>query len=228
MHFAQRILSTTVLGLLLCTLAIFGIQPVQAAATCSITTIPANATIDAGQSVDFTGAVSGRGKKTCDWTFDGGVPSGATSDCAVSVTYASAGSFTATLDGTAAKENPSTCTADVTVTVNGGGVNNPPTANNDSYDATTATQLSVSAPGVLGNDTDDGKLSPLVVSNLVSDVSNGSLSLNIDGSFSYTSDPTFEGDDSFSYEISDGEFVDTATVTITVADTTSRTVQRWH
>ena len=119
MPLAQRILSTTTLGLLLCTLAVFGVQPVQAAASCSITTNPANATIDEGQSVDFTGAVSGKGKKTCDWTFDGGVPAGATSDCAVSVTYASAGSYTATLDGTASKENPSTCQDQVTVTVNG-------------------------------------------------------------------------------------------------------------
>ena len=47
---------------------------VQAAASCSITTNPVNATIDEGQSVDFTGTVSGKGKKTCDWTFDGGVP----------------------------------------------------------------------------------------------------------------------------------------------------------
>ena len=31
MPFAQRIISSTVLGLLLCTLAVFGIQPVQAA-----------------------------------------------------------------------------------------------------------------------------------------------------------------------------------------------------
>ena len=106
----------------------------------------------------------------------------------------------------------------MTVSVtDGGGGNTPPTANNDSYNATTATQLSVAAPSVLGNDTDDGQLSPLVVSDLVSDVSNGSLSLSSDGSFTYTSNAAFEGDDSFTYEISDGQFTDSATVTITVA-----------
>ncbi|MBT8118126.1 MAG: cadherin-like domain-containing protein, partial [Gammaproteobacteria bacterium] len=191
---------------------------VQAAATCSISTVPANATIDEGQSIDFSGSITGKGKKTCDWTFDGGVPASATSDCTVSVSYASAGSYTATLDGTASKENPSTCTASVTVTVNAGGANTPPTANNDAYNATTNVQLDVAAPGVLGNDTDDGQLSPLVVSNLVSDVTNGSLSLNTDGSFTYTSNGGFEGDDTFTYEVSDGQFTDTATVTITVTD----------
>ena len=74
MHFAQRILSTTVLGLLLCTLAVFGIQPVQAAASRSITTNPANATIDEGQSVDFTGAVSGKGKRSATGHLRAGFP----------------------------------------------------------------------------------------------------------------------------------------------------------
>jgi hypothetical protein len=77
-------------------------------------------------------------------------------------------------------------------------------------------ELSVAAPGVLGNDTDDGLLAPLVVSNLVSDVSNGTLDLLTDGSFTYTGNSA--GTDSFTYEASDGEFVSQATVTITVSD----------
>ena len=89
---------------------------VQAAASCSITTNPANATIDEGQSVDFTGSITGKGKKTCDWTFSDGIPAGSTSDCLVSVTYASVGSYTATLDGTASKDG--SCQDTVTVTVN--------------------------------------------------------------------------------------------------------------
>ena len=188
---------------------------VQAAAICSIATNPANATIAAGQSVDFTGSVDGKGKKTCNWTFNGGVPSGATSDCTVSVTYNSAGSYTARLDGTASKENPSNCSAEVTVTVNGGGGNTPPTANDDSYSATTAVQLSVAAPGVLGNDTDDGQLSPLTAS-LVSGPGNGTLNLNANGSFTYTGNSA--GTDSFIYAAFDGQFSTNATVTITVTD----------
>ena len=90
-------------------LMVLGMTNAHAAATCSISTIPANATIDEGQSIDFAGSISGKGKKTCDWTFDGGVPASATSDCSLSVSYASAGSYIARLDGTASKENPSTC-----------------------------------------------------------------------------------------------------------------------
>ena len=159
---------------------------VQAAATCSITTNPLNATIDEGQSVDFSGTVTGKGKKSCDWTFDGGVPNFTLDDCSnIVVSYATAGSYDAVLTGTASKDG--TCTDTVTVMVNPvGGNNTPPTANDDSYQTTINTTLNIAAPGVLGNDTDDGQLAPLVVSNLVSDVSNGTLNLNSDGSFDYT------------------------------------------
>lgn len=100
---------------------------------------------------------------------------------------------------------------------NGGGVvNDPPTANDDAYNATSGVTLDVAAPGVLGNDTDDGLLVPLFVSGLPINVTNGTLDLLDDGSFTYTSDPAFEGDDSFTYEVSDGEFTATAIATITV------------
>lgn len=98
----------------------------------------------------------------------------------------------------------------------GGVVNTPPTANPDAYNATSGILLSVAAPGVLANDIDDGLIVPLTVSALPSDVTNGTLNLNNDGSFDYTSFAGFEGDDSFTYEVSDGEFSSSATVTITV------------
>ncbi len=99
----------------------------------------------------------------------------------------------------------------------GGGGNQPPTANDDSYNATTGQTLNVAAPGVLGNDTDDGQIAPLTAV-LVSPVSNGTLNLNADGSFDYTSNAAFVGDDTFTYNAYDGEFNSLATVTITVAD----------
>ena len=51
----------------------------------------------------------------------------------------------------------------------------------------------------------------------MADVSDGSLTLGADGSFSYTPDPDFYGVDSFTYVANDG-MVDSnvATVTITV------------
>jgi VCBS repeat-containing protein len=95
-------------------------------------------------------------------------------------------------------------------------VNNPPVAVDDSYDAYEDSTLSVSvAAGVLLNDTDpDGHALAAI---LMSDVSNGSLVLNSNGSFSYTPNPGFVGTDSFTYNANDGLlYSGIATVTITV------------
>ncbi len=51
---------------------------------------------------------------------------------------------------------------------------------------------------------------------LGTDVTNGSLVLNADGTFSYTPNADFNGSDSFTYTASDGFLTDTATVNITV------------
>ena len=73
-------------------------------------------------------------------------------------------------------------TATFSITVNG--TNNPPVAANDSYSTNEDTTLTVSAPGVLGNDTDvDGN--PLTAV-LAAGPSHGTLSLNANGSFTYT------------------------------------------
>ena len=76
--------------------------------------------------------------------------------------------------------------------------------------------MPVSAPGVLGNDTDaDGDV---LTASLVGDASNGTLTLLSDGSFSYTPAAAFTGSDSFSYLANDGteDSAAVATVTITV------------
>jgi VCBS repeat-containing protein len=75
--------------------------------------------------------------------------------------------------------------------------------------------LTVATPGVLGNDSDpDGD--PLTAV-LVTGPSHGSLTLNANGSFSYTPAADFAGSDSFSYRASDGTVSSSpATVTITV------------
>lgn len=97
-----------------------------------------------------------------------------------------------------------------------GTVNVPPDAVADAYTVTENQQL---ADNVLDNDSDpDGD--PLEVS-LVDDVDNGTLVLNQDGSFTYTPDPDFVGQDEFVYQVSDPEgATDTATVTITVEEDT--------
>jgi VCBS repeat-containing protein len=114
-------------------------------------------------------------------------------------------------DGTAASEP-------VTVTLNVTPVNDPPVAEDDSYDLGQGGSLVVPArAGVLANDTDiDG--GPLTVT-VASGPAHGELSLNADGSFTYTPDPNYDGIDSFTYTVSDGlGGTDTATVTMNIAD----------
>jgi hypothetical protein len=73
-----------------------------------------------------------------------------------------------------------------------------PVAQADSYNTPHAATLTVAAPGVLANDTDP--LNSPLTAVLVSGPSNGTLTLNPDGSFSYAPDPGFTGNDSFTYE----------------------------
>jgi VCBS repeat-containing protein len=90
--------------------------------------------------------------------------------------------------------------ATVTITVTA--ANDGPTAADDAYSTPEDTALTVPAPGVLGNDTDpDGD--PLTAA-LVTGPSHGSLTLNANGSFSYTPAADFAGSDSFTYRAGDG------------------------
>jgi VCBS repeat-containing protein len=112
-----------------------------------------------------------------------------------------------------------------TVTINITPVNDAPIANNDSY--TTPEDVTLVVPvvgllstgiagaGVLANDTDaeGDALTALLVSN----VSHGSLSLNANGSFTYTPAPNYNGPDYFTYRAADGSATgNVATVTIDV------------
>jgi VCBS repeat-containing protein len=91
----------------------------------------------------------------------------------------------------------------------------PPTANADSYTTAEDTALTITAPGVLGNDTDP-ELDPLTAV-LVAGPTSGTLALSGNGSFTYTPNANFNGTDSFTYQASDGTgFSNTATVTLTV------------
>jgi VCBS repeat-containing protein len=94
-------------------------------------------------------------------------------------------------------------------------VNDAPVAQDDSYTTDEDTPLVVPAPGVLGNDYDvDGDSLTAV---LVSGPAHGTLTLNSDGSFTYTPAENFCGEDSFTYKAYDGElYSNVATVTIHV------------
>src|SRR5204862_7463306 len=84
------------------------------------------------------------------------------------------------------------------------------------------TQLRVSAPGVLANDSDvDGDTLSAI---LVGGPTHGTLMLNTDGSLVYMPALNFNGTDSFTYKASDGQAQSgVATVTITVTPSTTAT-----
>lgn len=90
-----------------------------------------------------------------------------------------------------------------TATINVAAVNDPPVAVNDTYAATEDTPLVVAAgSGVLANDTDvEGNPLSAV---LVTAPSKGSLTLNANGSFTYTPNLNTNGADTFQYRANDG------------------------
>jgi VCBS repeat-containing protein len=90
--------------------------------------------------------------------------------------------------------------ATVSLTVNA--VNDAPVAVADSYSTNEDTPLVVATPAVLANDTDvDGDA---LTALLVSGPSHGTLTLNADGSLTYTPAQNYSGADSFSYKVTDG------------------------
>ena len=115
--------------------------------------------------------------------------------------------------------HPAQCdTGTVTISVAPGTENDPPVAVDDNYDAFEDTPLNVPAPGVLFNDYDPDGDSIVIDSN--TQPTNGAVTLNADGSFTYTPNQDFFGPDTFNYTICDDgtpSLCDTALVTITVA-----------
>ena len=95
-------------------------------------------------------------------------------------------------------------------------LNTRPVANNDSYTTLEDVPLNIQAPGVIANDTDaDGNTLTAV---LVGTVKHGSLSLNSNGSFSYSPNTNYNGSDSFTYAPYDGVVTgNVATVSINIA-----------
>ena len=96
-----------------------------------------------------------------------------------------------------------------------GASNSSPAATDDDYAVDEDNSLTISLLGVLTNDT-DGDGDPLTAV-LVTDATDGTLTLNSDGSFTYDPDPDFNGTDTFTYVANDGTAdSNIATVTITV------------
>ena len=89
-----------------------------------------------------------------------------------------------------------------TGTITNDDANAAPVAADDGYTVAEDAVLTIAAPGVLGNDTDaDGDT---LTAQLVSGPADGTLTLNANGSFTYTPDADANGPDSFTYRAADG------------------------
>jgi VCBS repeat-containing protein len=104
----------------------------------------------------------------------------------------------------------------VTVSLTVNPVNDAPVAVDDSYITNEDTTLTVAAASLLANDSDaDGDA--LTVS-LVSNPAHGEV-LSADGTFSYTPEANYNGADSFTYKLNDGQAdSNVATVSLTVTN----------
>lgn len=82
----------------------------------------------------------------------------------------------------------------------------------DQYILLEDSTLNIASPGVLSNDL---SYNPITAALIISPT-NGSLTLNADGSFTYTPDQNFNGVEIFHYQAGDGILTDTAAVTLTI------------
>lgn len=118
-----------------------------------------------------------------------------------SFSYTPAVNFSGTDSFTYSANDGSADSGVVTVDLTINSVNDAPVALDDSFTTGPGVTLTIPAPGVLANDSDvEGDA---LTATLESYTGSGSVLLNTDGSFSYTSGPGFDGTDSFSYLASD-------------------------
>jgi VCBS repeat-containing protein len=103
--------------------------------------------------------------------------------------------------------------ATVTIAI---GPNQAPVAVADAYTTLEDTALVVTAPGVLGNDHDAD--TPTLSAILVAGPQHGTLTLNANGSFTYTPSANYNGVDSFTYKANDG-ITDSNTTTVSLTIT---------
>lgn len=165
-----------------------------------------------GLDCTFTDSSSDSDGSIASWNWEFGDGTSSTSQ-SPSHSYAAGGTYHVNLTVTDNTGAGGSVQHDLTVTPPPP-PNQAPSAMPDNYSTPHDVALTVGAPGVLANDTDpDGDA---LTAQLVSSTANGTVSLQSDGSFTYTPNAGFTGDDSLSYTASDGSLTSTATVTITV------------
>ncbi|NKQ34142.1 MAG: tandem-95 repeat protein [Chloroflexi bacterium] len=116
------------------------------------------------------------------------------------------------------------------VTINITSVNDAPTPGNDFMTvprSTTSTTLNGGVTSLLANDSDPENDALTVTTTPVSGPAHGSLTLNADGTFSYTHDDSGNDPDSFTYEVCDDgspQECNTAVVSITIGPRPTTTI----
>jgi gliding motility-associated-like protein len=95
-------------------------------------------------------------------------------------------------------------------------VNDAPIAQNDAYSLVEDNILTITAPGLLANDSDiDGDL--VFVNSVVTPPAHGRVTLNSNGRFVYSPNMNFNGSDSYTYRLDDGKGGSAiATVSLTI------------
>lgn len=165
----------------------------------------------------------------------------ATSAKGAKVTVAAGGAFTyspsdsATLNGLSAGQTTTdTFTYTITDEVNGApgasdtatvtiritGLNDPVVARN----ATVPTPEDTVLDGTVRDHVTDPDTNDTLAFTLETDVAHGDLTLRGNGTFTYTPDRNFFGDDSFTFKVSDGTVTDTAKITLKVTSVNDKPV----
>src|SRR5438067_740119 len=101
-----------------------------------------------------------------------------------------------------------------------GSINTSPLAFPDSYPVLGNVQITIAAPGVLANDMDIDGVGPAlaVIATNTASANGGNVSVAANGGFTYNPPRGFEGADTFTYILSDGEgFTDIGTVSLNVS-----------
>ena len=138
---------------------------------------------------------------------------------------AGAGSFSITLETGGSATVSATDITDGSKTAGSSGAipvtNTAPIVAADNYTVLQGNPLVVAAPGVLSNDTDpQGQAIVVADPRPVSGPVHGVLTLNPDGSFTYTPDPGYSGTDTFTYQATDG-YLSSSAATVTIAVSSS-------
>ena len=134
-------------------------------------------------------------------------------------TYTPTSGFTGTDTFTYTDSDGTSTSAPATVTINVDS-STTITANPDTFAATAGQTLTVTAAnGVLHNDVDP-TTGATMTAKLITNATHGTLTLNADGSLTYTPNSGFSGTDTFQYKATDGTLT-SATITGTITVTSN-------